>query len=110
MSRTKRRRNNPPDFLEADGTVREALSSLKTTLDSKRSQEDDDCDLYGKNLAKKLRRLPVDERLQLMYDIDGIFMHRRQLLKQPQTSENCSTTYVPSPSQSPQSTYSQTTL
>ncbi|XP_045500098.1 uncharacterized protein LOC123697599 [Colias croceus] len=39
-------------------------------------KEDDDCDLYGKLLAKKLRELSPDERILFMYDIDTLFINR----------------------------------
>ncbi|XP_022820981.1 uncharacterized protein LOC111352623 [Spodoptera litura] len=39
-------------------------------------KDDDDCDLYAKLLAKKLRELPPDDRTLMMYDIDTLFVNR----------------------------------
>ncbi|CAB3252739.1 unnamed protein product [Arctia plantaginis] len=39
-------------------------------------KEEDDCELYAKLLAKKLRELPPDDRKLMMYDIDTLFVNR----------------------------------
>jgi hypothetical protein len=43
-------------------------------LQDMRKKDADECDLYGKLIAKKLRKIPESEREQLMYEIDGIFL------------------------------------
>ena len=48
--------------------------------DSQASQ--DDCDIYVLGLAKKLRAFSEEERLEIMYDIDGMILSRRRA-KQP---------------------------
>ncbi|CAF4891370.1 unnamed protein product [Pieris macdunnoughi] len=40
------------------------------------ANKDDDCDLYAKLLAIKLRELSTDERKIMMYQIDGLFINR----------------------------------
>jgi hypothetical protein len=47
-------------------------------LQDMRRKEDDECDLYGKLIAKKLRRIPESEREQLMYEIDGLFLRNNK--------------------------------
>lgn len=50
---------------------------VENNVSSKRANTDeDDCDLFAKILAKKLRKLPEHERLLLMYEIDGMFINR----------------------------------
>nr|CAI5828062.1 unnamed protein product [Callosobruchus analis] len=104
-----RRRKHPPDLLEAGNAVKNALATLKTTTNKNNSQcqQDGDCDLYGKILAKKLRQLPADDKLKFMYEIDGMFIRRcRSWLQSPAYCLPAGTTYVPSPSPSPTSTFS----
>jgi hypothetical protein len=43
-----------------------------------RKKDDDECDLYGKLITKKLRRIPESEREQLMYEIDGLFLRNNK--------------------------------
>lgn len=108
ISETVRKRKQPPELLEAGNTVKDALATLKTTINKNypQCQSDDDCDLYGKMLAKKLRQLHEDEKWQLMYEIDDMFIRwRNSLLRIPAYSSPL-TTYIPSPSPSPQPTYS----
>lgn len=56
--------------------MKNAFSSLNNLLKIRKPEEEDDCDLYGKMLAKKLRRLPEEERQTFMYEIDGMFIRR----------------------------------
>ncbi|XP_044745678.1 uncharacterized protein LOC123307434 [Coccinella septempunctata] len=44
-------------------------------LISRIQEEDDECELYGKMMAKKLRRLPLWERQLLMYRMDGMVIN-----------------------------------
>lgn len=52
--------------------ISESFRALTRVLHNR--EEDDECDLYAKLLAKKLRRYPDDVRLKLMYSIDGIMV------------------------------------
>lgn len=58
-----------------------AFGQLTNVLSQKQSEntpahKDDDCDLFAKLLAIKLRELPNDERKVMMYQIDGLFINR----------------------------------
>ncbi|CAH1987008.1 unnamed protein product [Acanthoscelides obtectus] len=59
------------------------------------SKEDDDCELYAKLLAKKLRELPPDDRKLFMYDIDTLFINRIKgnLIRHPTLSSYNSVPY-----------------
>ena len=58
--------------------MKDALSTFNATVKRNAPQsipkEDDDCDLYGKLLAIKLRKLSEEKRLRLMHDIDAMFI------------------------------------
>lgn len=58
--------------------MKEALSTFNATVKRNTPQpipkEDDDCDLYAKLLATKLRKLPEEKKLRFMHDIDGMYM------------------------------------
>lgn len=75
MPTITRRRKNPIELEEAGKTMKEAMSSLNKVL-NKPQQPEDDYDRYGKILANKLRKLSETESLQMMYDIDGLFIRR----------------------------------
>ncbi|CAH2004357.1 unnamed protein product [Acanthoscelides obtectus] len=64
-----------PELQAAKQMIYGAFSSLSTVLNKKRQvDQDDDCDLYGKLMAKKLRRFPYEERMLVMYEIDGMLL------------------------------------
>ncbi|CAH1963710.1 unnamed protein product, partial [Acanthoscelides obtectus] len=74
----KRRR---PVTETAEKQMATAFEQLTNDIRQRRSEcrpahEDDDCDLYPKLLAIKLRELPNDERKLIMYQIDGLFISR----------------------------------
>ncbi|XP_063384406.1 uncharacterized protein LOC134670527 [Cydia fagiglandana] len=74
----KRRR---PCSETAEKQMAVAFGQLTNVLGQKQNEnipayKDDDCDLYAKLLAIKLRELPSDERKILMYQIDGLFINR----------------------------------
>ncbi|CAG4997056.1 unnamed protein product [Parnassius apollo] len=66
----------------AEQQIATAFGQLANVLGQRQShsaiKEDDDCDLYAKLLAKKLRELFKHERSLIMYEIDGIFINRIQ--------------------------------
>lgn len=77
----KRRKTNNPDELQgALNKVQESFNALNGII-AKRAHErdEDECDMFGKMLAKKLRKLPEHEREIFMYDIDGMFINRIHL-------------------------------
>ncbi|KAF9405180.1 hypothetical protein HW555_013971 [Spodoptera exigua] len=101
-----RRRKTSSELVEAGNVVKEALATFKSTLKRNPSQpvqQEDDCDLYGKLLANKLRKLSEKNKLQLMHDIDGLYLRYK-----------CDDTVMsPSPPQRPgtsSSTYSESPL
>ncbi|KAL1492478.1 hypothetical protein ABEB36_010728 [Hypothenemus hampei] len=96
---TKRRRKNPYELQEAGSLLKQAVSSLDVALKQTVSHEDE-CDLYGKILAVKLRKMPERKRLQFMHEVDGMFL-RYELFP----SRTPTYSYVASPAPSPGSTY-----
>ncbi|CAD7090173.1 unnamed protein product [Hermetia illucens] len=54
------------------------LTNAVTQRPSKpsRADEEDECDLYAKLLARKMRELPKDDRKLMMYEIDGLFIRK----------------------------------
>ncbi|KAB0803045.1 hypothetical protein PPYR_00015 [Photinus pyralis] len=71
-----------PKIQEAGKQMKEAFSSLSSII-NKRPTEEDECDLYGKMLAKKLRKLPEEKRQLFIYEIDGLFIQRCRSLSFP---------------------------
>lgn len=93
--------------------VKQQMDQAFAILQDMRKKDNDKCDLYGKLIAKKLRRIPESEREQLMYEIDGHFLRnnkRYQSLSYTDhsSSSRASSTCVLSPAevhiQSPPST------
>lgn len=72
---TNRRRANPPELAEAGKQMQQAFGMLKDVT-SRKPLEEDECDLYGKMIAKKLRKIPEHERDTVMYELDGFLLER----------------------------------
>lgn len=72
---TVQRRGKSPEPEKTGNQTKDAVNILNNII-SKRSHDvtDDEYDLFGKILAKKLRKLPEHERTLLMYEIDGLFI------------------------------------
>ncbi|XP_047998686.1 uncharacterized protein LOC125236041 [Leguminivora glycinivorella] len=71
----KRRMINPPELAETSAHMKTALYTLNDALTAKNRVEkvaDDDCDLYGKLLAKTLRQFNEIDRLEIRHEIDGL--------------------------------------
>ncbi|CAH2006293.1 unnamed protein product [Acanthoscelides obtectus] len=83
-NQTIRRRQNPSELIHAGNIVKDALATFKSALNRNESSThlSDDCDLYGKLLANKLRKLSEITRLKFMRDIDGMYL-RYQLEETP---------------------------
>lgn len=64
----------PPELQEANYYMRRAFTTLYNVL-SKR-KEDDDCDIFAKLVASKLRKIPETEREDIMYEIHRIVHNR----------------------------------
>lgn len=58
---------------EAQKKISESFDTLNHVLKGKKV-EDDECDVYGKLLAKKLRKYPGRMRDIIMYKIDGLLL------------------------------------
>lgn len=65
-----------PEVQEPWNHLKGGLAAESKVSSKRANTEDDDCDLFAKILAKKLRKLPEHERLLLMYEIDGMFISR----------------------------------
>ncbi|CAD7090172.1 unnamed protein product [Hermetia illucens] len=52
---------------------------IQRPSETSRADEEDECDLYAKLLAKKIRELPKDDRKLMMYEIDGLFIPKIKL-------------------------------
>ncbi|KAF9413380.1 hypothetical protein HW555_008362 [Spodoptera exigua] len=76
---TNKRRRPASETAEKQMAV--AFGQLTNVLGQRQNEnipahKDDDCDLYAKLLAIKLRELSTDERKIMMYQIDGLFINR----------------------------------
>ncbi|XP_022820151.1 uncharacterized protein LOC111352063 [Spodoptera litura] len=79
------------EISDAQDKIKQTVETLNNVISQKkRDAEDDDCELYGKLLANKLRYYSKYERHVLMHEIDGL------LLKKPP----CSITNIPCSSNS----------
>lgn len=119
---------------QAAKNVTDSIANLNRIVGYKQKERTEDaCDLYGKLLANKLRKLSEIDRMQLMHEIDGLYlkkMSQSENIFRP-TSTNVSlypysprpmvrfpapTSYVQSPYPSPRelnsscSSYSESTL
>lgn len=58
-----------------------AFNALNQAILNKDQQNktEDDCDLYGRLLANKLRKYSDNERQEIMYEIDGLLLKRRRV-------------------------------
>ncbi|CAG4958996.1 unnamed protein product [Colias eurytheme] len=75
--------------------IKSTRSTLNDVLTVKRNRggkvEEDDCDLYGRLLAKALREFRDIDRLELRHEIDGLIIKKKRSLTRHR--------YVSSPSQ-----------
>lgn len=78
------------ELQESSNQMEQTLSSINSILSQKQSREDDECDLYGKLIAKKLRKISEKERQEIMYDIDGLLINRtrRSNVSKPTSPQN----------------------
>lgn len=54
--------------------VKQQMDQTFVSLQDTRKTDNDECDLYGKSIARKLRKIPESEREHLIYEIDEIFL------------------------------------
>lgn len=77
----------------------DAVTYLKNVAAQKR--ESDECELYGRLLAKKLRKLDEHQRDVAMHEIDNIMFRARMQTGGTQRSYTASTSPVPRKIKSP---------
>ncbi|XP_045504526.1 uncharacterized protein LOC123701174 [Colias croceus] len=70
---TIRRRDNPPELQVASRQMTEAFNNLNKVINNPSKDDYDECDVFGKLIAKKLKRLPEHERDNIMFDIHALF-------------------------------------
>ena len=95
---TIRRRVNPSELQQAGVQMKKACNLLNNVIRKRTAdKEEDECDLFGKMLAKKLKKLPEYEREEFMYEIDGMFIRRLRSHNSTTTFTNTSTSEHLSP-------------
>lgn len=70
---------------EAQKKINESFDTLNYVL-TKKKEDEDECDVYAKLLAKKLRKYPGRMRDQLMYKIDGFLLDNPYPDEQPSSA------------------------
>ncbi|XP_072948155.1 uncharacterized protein [Epargyreus clarus] len=74
----KRRFNQGHDNSDMKNAFKSFNSVLKKYNELNAQEEDEDeCDLYGRLVAKKLRQFSETERHEIMYEFDGVLLNRR---------------------------------
>jgi len=91
---TIRRRGAPPELQEAGNQMKEAFDMLKNAITKRASdkEDDDEYDLFGKMLAKKIRKLPENEREVFMYEIEGMYIKKLRNMNYFSSHSNASST------------------
>uniref|UniRef100_A0A0A9W1X7 Serine/threonine-protein kinase atg1 n=1 Tax=Lygus hesperus TaxID=30085 RepID=A0A0A9W1X7_LYGHE len=98
--RTIRRRSDPPEQHDAAKQMRTAFDTLNKVLEIKRDTEDE-CDLFGKLIAKKLKKMPEHEREDVMFEIERVFHNVSTRYRPPHINSAQSSSHsTPSPSPS----------
>lgn len=83
---SKKRPINTDHYLDdAQKKINESFDTLNYVLKRKKEDEDE-CDVYAKLLAKKLRKYPERMRDQLMYKIDGFLLDNPYPDEQPSSA------------------------
>lgn len=75
--------------------MKETFNILKNVINKRASDKEDDneYDLFGKMLAKKIRKLPEHEREVFMYEIQGMYINKLRNVKSFSTHLNTSSTF-----------------
>lgn len=86
INASKRRPINTDHYLDdAQKKINESFDTLNYVLKRKKEDEDE-CDVYAKLLAKKLRKYPERMRDQLMYKIDVFLLDNPYPDEQPSSA------------------------
>lgn len=92
-NQTVRRRGAPPELQEAGNKMKEAFNLLKIVISKRTSDKDDDeYDLFGKMLTKKIRKLSEHEREIFMYEIAVMYINKLRNVNSFSTHSNTSST------------------
>ncbi|KAF5300473.1 hypothetical protein FQA39_LY02272 [Lamprigera yunnana] len=100
----KRRAKDQPELAEAGREMSNAFSTLNKVLNKKVAIQDDECELYDRLLATKLKKFPENEREEIMLEIDNMIMNRR---RNKQNKHNNSYPYTTRPGSSQSSDQSE---
>ncbi|CAH1998796.1 unnamed protein product [Acanthoscelides obtectus] len=68
----KRKKSDEPELKTAKRQMLEAIETIFKNIDQKK--EEDDCELYARLLARRIRQIPERRRESLMLEIDGLVM------------------------------------
>lgn len=71
--------------------MKRAFSTLENCINNRK--EEDEYDYYAKILAKKISKLPENEREVFMYEVDGLYINFLRRTNN-QSSTSCSTTPI----------------
>ncbi|VEN38003.1 unnamed protein product [Callosobruchus maculatus] len=83
----KRRQHYPPEPQLAKNQTEQVLFDiLKSVAQPQRNDEEDECSIFGKLVAKKLRTLTEDRRDLMMIKINQLFYDERQEHNMPNSS------------------------
>lgn len=76
--------------------MKETFDMLKSAITKRASakEDDDEYDLFGKMLAKKIRKLPENEREVFMYEIEGMYINKLRNMNSFSPHSNVSSTAV----------------
>lgn len=79
IEKQKRRASSSPEFQEASKKMSTTFIALNNELTKKQSvEEEDECDLFCKMLAKQIKEYPKLEREEIMYELHGVMINRRR--------------------------------
>ena len=71
---TVRRRGMPPELRNGQRQMSEAFETFQSALE--RSSEEDEYELFGKLIAKKVRKLPEGQREKFMLEVHNMYVNR----------------------------------
>ncbi|VVC41784.1 Hypothetical protein CINCED_3A019554 [Cinara cedri] len=91
---TNKRRFTPPELQKVVNQMKEEFNMIKnvTTKRGSDKEDDEEYDLLGKLLAKKIRKLPEREREEFLYEIQGVYINKLCNANSFSTHSNASST------------------
>lgn len=98
MITSKRRQHNPPELQQAKKQMDEAFNILKSIAQPTYHDDEDECSIFGKLVAKKMRTLTEERRDLMMIKINQLFYDERQEYNRSNSSKSmASYMFTPSP-------------